>query len=134
LLQILYNAENRGKEILSYRTHLLVIDGEYPDPQIFSIAHLLVGKVTLNSTDVIGADYKLTSELLQKISRARSVGIAMKSSENSRIFMGFYGMKFADGAEKLPGLMNACPFSGTTPSSSDPFAEPVPRRPSDPFR
>jgi hypothetical protein len=134
-LQIHYNAENRGKEILSFRAHHLVIDGEYPDPQIFSVASLLDGKVALNSPDVISASYKLTSELLQKISRARSVGIAMKPSENSQIFMGFYGMKFADGADKLAGLMNACPFSATAPSTQyDPFAERVPRRASDPFR
>lgn len=136
VLQIHYNAENRGKEILSFRVHLLVIDGEYPDPQIFSVNQLLDGKVSLNSaSDVISADYRLTPELLQKISRARSVGIAMKPSENSRIFMGFYGMKFADGADKLPGLMNACPLSGTASSTQhDPFAERLPGRASDPFR
>src|SRR5204863_2201128 len=109
-LQIHYNAERRGKEILGYHVHNLVIDGEYPDPHILSIKYLLDGKTHLNSTtDVISATYWLTLELLQIISHARSVGIAMQASEDSRIFMGYYGVKFADGAAKLGGLMNACP-------------------------
>jgi len=33
---------------------------------------------------------------------------AMKPLGNPRIFMGFYGMSFADGAEKLAGLLNTC--------------------------
>jgi hypothetical protein len=134
-LQIHFNAERRGKEILGFQVHNLVIDGEYPDPQILSITRLLDGKTILNSADVISANYWLTPELFKKISRARSVGIAMKPSEDSRIFMGYYGVKFADGATKLAGLMNACPFVSSAPKrASDPFDSSAPKRASDPFR
>jgi hypothetical protein len=107
-LQIHYNAERRGEAILKFPTHWLVIDGEYPKPIITPIASLRVGQTALNAEDVISTTYRLTPEIVQKISRARSVGIAMKASEDAKIFMGFYGMDFSEGATKLPGLVNTC--------------------------
>ncbi len=122
-LQIHYNAERRGDEILKSPVHWLVIDGEYPKPTIIPIASLQADHTTLNTEDVISATYRLTPEIVQRIGRARSVGIAMKASEEAQIFMGFYGMDFSDGATKMAGLMNTC--GGPAPSArrgAAPFA------------
>lgn len=133
-LQVHYNAEQRGKEILGFHVHNLVIDGEYSDPQILPIGDLIVGEMSLNNVDVISATYRLTPDLLQRIGRARSVGIAMKPSKDARIFMGYYGMKFADGAPKLAGLMNACSGGNASSAQSNPFAGSAPRRGPDPVK
>jgi hypothetical protein len=108
-LQILYNAERRGDEIVKYfNNHNLIIDGEYPHPLIIPMFHLIAQKTNLDSNDVISAVYKLTPEMLVRISHAHSVGIAMKPSEDAQIFAGFYGMSFADGSEKFLELLNGC--------------------------
>jgi hypothetical protein len=108
-LQIFYNAERRGDAILKYfRVHRLILNGKDDPSDGFPIQNLLNGKPTLNETDVIGAMYRLTPELIDRISHAKSVGIEMQPSDTSPIFMGFSDMNFEDGARQLPGLINAC--------------------------
>lgn len=89
--------------------------------------NLMIGKPTLGSNDVIGSTYRLTPQITRELRGARSVGIAMIPSQDARKFMGFYGMKFADGAEKFEGLMKACgspTAAGARQQTSDPFANP----------
>jgi hypothetical protein len=82
----------------------IVDDNEIP------ITHLLIGKAPLRADhDVVSAAYELTNDLLKKIVLAQTVGIAMKPSADSRMFMGFIDMPFAGGARKRPGFLRACP-------------------------
>jgi hypothetical protein len=104
-LQIFYDGERRGDEIIErFTEHTLFINQEE-----ISITNRLIGKPMLRAdNDVVGATYRLTNELLNKIAAAKTVGIAMKPPHNTRIFMGFTGMPFADGAQKLPGFLTVC--------------------------
>jgi len=53
----------------------------------------------------------------------------MKPSKDASIFMGFYDMNFADGAEKFAGLLNTCQATGTMPGYASPQSHaPVPPR------
>jgi hypothetical protein len=104
-LQIFYDSEGRGEEIINnFSEHALYINHDQT-----SITHLLFEKPTLRAdSGVIFATYRLTDELLRKISLARTVGIAMKPPHNTTIFMGFIDMPFAEGAQKLSGFLNVC--------------------------
>ena len=104
-LMVLYWGEGHGSEIVNtFTSHFLLIDND----QIF-ITNLLRDKPQLRrDNDVVSAAYLLTEDLLNKIARANTVGVGMQPSANSRIFMGFIGMPFADGARKLPGFLRAC--------------------------
>ena len=108
-LQIFYSAERRGDVILKYfHIHRLVLNGGLIPSDVIPIQNLLYGQPTLNDADVIGAAYKLTPQIVGRISRSKSVGVEMQPSDTSPIFMGFDDMDFADGARQLPGLINAC--------------------------
>jgi len=129
-LQILYNAEGRGNEILKYfHVHNLISDGGDPHPTVIPLTP--IERTTLGGADddVIRAGYRLTPEILNRISHAHSVGLAMKPSKDASIFMGFYDMNFADGAEKFAGLLNTCQATGTMPGYASPQSHaPVPPR------
>jgi hypothetical protein len=104
-LMVLYNGEGHGREIANtFTSHFLLVDNDE-----ISITALLIGKPQLRrDNDVVSAAYLLTEDLLNKIATAYTVGVGMQPSANSRMFMGFIGMPFADGAEKLPGFLRAC--------------------------
>ena len=105
---VLFDMYKRGYEIQnSIRVHNLIIDGEYPSPTIIPMTELQIGSIETDG-DRIVAKYILPPELVQRILRAKSVGIAMKTSNDSRVFTGFYGMHFTGGRDKLPGLLNVC--------------------------
>jgi hypothetical protein len=109
ILQIFYSAERRGDVILKYfHVHRLTLNGGLIPSDVIPIQNLLYGQATLNDADVIGAAYKLTPQLINRISHAKSVGVQMQPSDTSPIFMGFSDMDFTDGARQLPGLINAC--------------------------
>jgi hypothetical protein len=107
-MMVLFDMYKRGYEIQnSIRVHNLIIDGEYPSPTIIPMTELQIGSIETDG-DRIVAKYILPPELVQRILRAKSVGIAMKTSNDSRVFTGFYGMHFTGGRDKLPGLLNVC--------------------------
>jgi len=56
----------------------------------------------------INAYYLLTDELVNRIASARTVGIAMQPTFEARWSIGFSGMEFEGGRDKLAGLRNAC--------------------------
>ena len=67
-LQILYNAEGRGNEILKYfHVHNLIIDGGDPHPTVIPLTP--IERTTLGGADddVIRAGYRLTPEILKAI-------------------------------------------------------------------
>ena len=109
LLDVLYNAERRGEDIIQFPVHWLIINGEYPKPTIIPIDKFLLKRQELDSNDVINSGYLLPGYIVKMIQNADSVGIAMKPSTDSPIFMGFYGMKFAGAVDQLRGLLNTCP-------------------------
>ena len=82
---------------------LFVNDDEIP------MTNLLVGKPSLRADNgVVGTTYRMTDQILNRIAKAKTVGVAMKPPHNTTIFMGFNGMSFADGAAKLPGFLSVC--------------------------
>jgi hypothetical protein len=105
---VLYDLYKRGYEVQNNaRVHWLVIDGEYPSPTVIPIIQFRIGPVETDG-DRIVAKYILPPQIVQRILLAKTVGVAMKTSNDSRVFTGFYGMHFTDGKEKLRGLINVC--------------------------
>jgi hypothetical protein len=105
---IVFDLFKRGYEVQkNTRIHWLVIDGEYSNPTIIPMKRFQVGEIETDGSRISGK-YALSKEIIQRILRARSVGFAMKTDADSRVFTGFYGMDFAEGATKLPGLLRAC--------------------------
>jgi hypothetical protein len=104
-LMVLYYGEGRGREIVNtFTAHVLFIDNN-----VIPITNLLYNKPKLRlDNDVVSATYLLSENLLKKIAIATTVGVGMQPSANSRTFMGFIGMPFADGSRKLPGFLRAC--------------------------
>lgn len=107
-LMVLFDLYKRGREVQdNTRVHWLIIDGEYPTPTIIPLTQLQTGPIETDG-DRIVAKYATTKEIIQHLLLAKSVGIALKNTNESRVFTGFYGMSFADGSQKLPGLLNLC--------------------------
>jgi hypothetical protein len=105
---VLFDLYKRGYEAQNkIRVHNLIIDGEYPAPTIIPMSKFQISPIETNG-DRIVAKYILPLEAVRQILLAKSVGMAMKTSNDSRVFTGFYGMNFAVGREKLPGLLNLC--------------------------
>jgi hypothetical protein len=52
--------------------------------------------------------YPLNAELLNVISTARAVGVALQPTREAAWFVGFAGMAFEEGAKKLPGFIQVC--------------------------
>ena len=107
-MMVLFDLYKRGYEVQNNtRVHNLIIDGEYPTPSIISMTQLQTGPIETDGDRVV-AKYLLMPEILQRIQLAKSVGIALKTSDESGVFTGFYGMNFSGGREKLPGLLSIC--------------------------
>jgi hypothetical protein len=104
-LMVFFNGEGWGRKIVNtFTAHVLFIDDN-----VIPITALLTEKPDLNpNTDEVFAMYSLTEDLLKNIAVAKAVGVGILPSANSRMFMGFISMPFADGARKLPGFLRAC--------------------------
>lgn len=104
MLHVIYDPEGRGDVIINnLHAHSLVID----DDEYIPISRYQEGHTKLVN-GWINAEYILSEDLLQKIGKARSVGVAMQATYGAPIFMGFTGMEFDEGRIKLPGLLDLC--------------------------
>ena len=52
--------------------------------------------------------YRLNSNLIAAISRARFVGVGLQPTPEAKVFLGFDSMPFEEGAIKMPGLTSMC--------------------------
>jgi hypothetical protein len=66
----------------------------------------LVEKEIMNG--MINLFYRLDSNLLARISKARFVGVGLQPTTGAKVFLGFDSMPFTEGAMKMPGLTSVC--------------------------
>lgn len=52
--------------------------------------------------------YALSRQDVAALSRANSVGIALRFTDAAGVFLGFQGMPISDGKPKLAGYLNSC--------------------------
>jgi hypothetical protein len=103
VLHVIYDPEKRGDEIIKMlNAHSLLINGK-----LVGITEQRLKPTTLLN-GWINAQYLLSDELISRIMAAQTVGIAMQAVHNAPVFMGFDGMEFGEGREKLAGLVNLC--------------------------
>jgi hypothetical protein len=99
MLYIIFDPQGRDDEVMRLQAHSLVING-HPQQIMPESKSIRNGLANL--------DYLLTATQLEAISNATTVGVVVRSTYNSPLFLGFEEMPFADGAQKLVGLLNMC--------------------------
>jgi hypothetical protein len=57
---------------------------------------------------MINFTYRVDPGLMAAISKASLVGVGLQPSVQAKVFLGFDGVPFGDGAKKLPGLISVC--------------------------
>jgi hypothetical protein len=57
---------------------------------------------------MINLIYRLDSNLMTAISKAKSVGVGLQLTTEAAVFIGFDSMPFGEGALKMPGLTSVC--------------------------
>jgi hypothetical protein len=57
---------------------------------------------------MINLVYRLDSNLIAAISRAKFVGVGIQPTAEAKIFLGFNSMPFGEGALKMPGFTSVC--------------------------
>ncbi|HMR33690.1 MAG TPA: hypothetical protein PKA13_19680 [Geminicoccaceae bacterium] len=101
-LYVIFDPEGRGDDVVTMPARSLFLDGKLvplsksPLPEV----KLVNGWINLR--------YHLDYALLQAISGAKTVGIALQFAYDAPTFAGFDGMEFGEGAKKLPGLLTLC--------------------------
>lgn len=100
-LHVIFDAGRQANEIMSMKAESLVIDSK----NIPIEAHH-AGRYVQNGW--LNTMFTLDDELLSKLQKAKTVGLALQFSHEAPIFVGFNDMSFAEGAKKLPGLLSVC--------------------------
>jgi hypothetical protein len=101
-LYVIFDPIGRDQEVLGLEAQSLMIDHK-----AIPISHLRQRPVTLQN-GWINAMYNLSSDLIDKIKTAKTVGIAFQALYGAPTYMGFDGMELGDGRQKLAGLLAAC--------------------------
>jgi hypothetical protein len=98
-LHMIFDPQGRQDEVINIHAHSLVIDMQ-DEPVTPIKAEIINGW--------FNADYQLTDDQVNRISGAHSVGVILRWTYEGPIFLGFNAMPFADGSEKLAGVVNSC--------------------------
>ncbi len=103
MLMAIFDPQGRWEEIQAMGAHSVLIDGD-PQPISYqpstSRIRLVNGWVNiLNPID---------QPMLERIARSRTVGFATQSFHGAPIFLGFDGMEFEGGRERLSGFRRTC--------------------------
>ena len=101
-LYVVFDPQGRGQEVMNFGAQSLFVDD-----QSFPITSLKDGP-TKRVNGWINAQYRLTPDLIQRISSAKSVGVAFQMAYDAPMFLGFIGMELGDGRQKLAGLLATC--------------------------
>jgi ATP-dependent protease ClpP protease subunit len=101
-IYLVFDPQGRQSEVMSLRSHSLVIDDKY-----YSIAPY--EKEIRNGW--FNAFYRMTRQIHSRLRNAREIGIIIRASDNSGLFLGFDSMPFAEGHEKFEAVFRRCPLS-----------------------
>lgn len=99
---VVFDAENRGDELVSMRAISLFLDGDAV-PISEDLKELPQVK-----NGWLNAFINLDRNMLSRIERANTVGVAFQYSYEAPMFFGFQGMDFQPAREKLAGMLKVC--------------------------
>ena len=97
ILHAIFDPEGRGEEATQMGAHSLFVDDKTHPIEASLKAHLVNGLVNIV--------YDLDSNLIDKIKRATTVGIALQWVYGAPMFLGFSGMEIGEGRSKLLGYL-----------------------------
>jgi hypothetical protein len=103
MLHVMFDARISVEHVMQMEADRLVVDDEY-----LPMREKRHQRVKRHS--IIQATYGLDDALIEKIGRAKRVGMIFQWDEDAPVFLGFDSMPFEEGATKLPGLVNV--FNG----------------------
>jgi hypothetical protein len=103
-LYIIFDVGQNGDEVMRFNVDNLMIDGNK-----ISLGERRIGKQILNGW--INLIYSINRPMLDAITKANTVGIALQPTNEAAFFAGFDGMPFEEGKKKLPGFLQACKAS-----------------------
>jgi hypothetical protein len=98
-IHVIFDGGQNAETAMMMEADSLVFDRE-----MVTAEELRVSRV--NDYGRINATYLLTSELLVKMLRAKTVGLCLQFTSGAPIFLGFNDLPFEEGAAKLPGLLS----------------------------
>lgn len=99
VLHMIFDPQGRQDEVLNMHAHSIVINGKDEPIKVY--------KSSIENGWFNGS-YPISKSQLLKIMKADSVGVILRWSYDAPIFLGFNAMPFAEGREKLKGLVNNC--------------------------
>ena len=102
-LFVMFDSGGHDSELLHFPTHFLVTD-ERSQPISPVSKEIKDGAITLQ--------YNLSTAQLTSMLQAKTVGLTVRRSYESELFLGFKYLPFRDGAEKLAGLIKSCGIKG----------------------
>ena len=99
----IFDPQGRWEEIQAMGAHSVLIDG-VPQPINYqpstSRIRLVNGWVNIL--------HPIDQPMLERIARSRTVGFSTQNFHGAPIFLGFDGMEFEGGRERLSGLRRTC--------------------------
>jgi len=104
-LHIIFDPEGRGDEIPMLGAQSLMIDG---DAIPISLSRL--GEATLEN-GWVNASYALSADMLDKIRKAKTVGIAFQLVYGAPVFLGFDNMEVEPGRHMISGFLGLLPVA-----------------------
>jgi hypothetical protein len=102
MLMVVFHPEGRWEEIQAMGTHSLLIDG-HPHP-LFQPSPSTTRRVN----GLVNIAHPIDRPMLERMARSRTVGLAAQNFHGAPIFLGFDGMEFEGGRERLSGLRRTC--------------------------
>lgn len=103
-LYIIVDPNGRAREVVELmpKAHSLIVDGDFIPigDRLNSPPSLVIG--------LVNAFYTIDDSVISALERAHFLGIAFQYTYDSPIFLGFDGMEFSNGIEKLRGLRASC--------------------------
>lgn len=101
-LVVMFDPEGRGDEVLEMEAVSLILDED-----TVPIARLVVDRPTL-SNGVVNASFLLDERTLDRIIKAKTVGIAFQHAYDAPTFLGFQGMPSVAAGDKIRSLISLC--------------------------
>ncbi|OKO89810.1 hypothetical protein AC629_05950 [Bradyrhizobium sp. NAS80.1] len=99
ILFAVFDTLRRESELMKMPAHSLLIDDQpYP----------VNAELKQTQNGLFNVAYKLSPQEISALRRAETVGVAVRFTHQSPLFLGFEGMRVGDGRQKLIGMLNQC--------------------------
>lgn len=97
-LHIIFDGARDADVFMTMEADRFVVDNDLIPAREYRVSRV-------NDNGKINATYLLPTEFLERLCRAKVVGMCFQFTEEAPMFVGFDNLPFEEGAVKLPGLM-----------------------------